>query len=525
MTNTLKNSELRVLSSICSIIDKALSLESALEEVLRILSDTLGMKRGAVILADPGTGLLSISVSHGLSPEEKRRGVYSPDEGVTGHIFQTAKPYFTRDIRKDPRFLNRTGARGSENGPVSFTGVPVLLSGRPMGVLTVDRLFGPDVCFEEDVRLLTVVATLIAQFISLNEQVEKRVEGLRRENARLKSRLTRVEDGPSLVGVSVSMGEVMRQVEKVAATRATVLLLGESGTGKTLAAHVIHELSDRKSGPFVPVNCAAIPENLLESELFGHEKGAFTGASAARAGRFEDAGGGTIFLDEIGELPLTVQGKLLRIVQEREFERLGSNATRKADVRIVAATNRDLARLAEEGRFRQDLYYRMNVFPISVPPLRERREDIPRLLNHFLAKIQRSYNRRLAFSPEALDILKDYSWPGNAREMENMVERLVILTEGGRIEAGLIRFCLGAGGAAPPGGPAVPGKEKARSLADTEREELLTALRANGWIQRQAARALGISERQMGYKVKKHGLLPRIMRERAAASEKEGRES
>ena len=314
--------------------------------------------------------------SYGLSSEEKQRGVYRLDEGVTGRIFQTGEPYCVPDINKEPLFLDKTGSRKIRRGMISFLGVPIILHGDPIGVLNVDRLFEDDIAFEEDIDFLKVVATLIGQFISLNKKILEREAVLKRENTSLKYQISKTNKGPYIIGHSGAMTEVQQQMEKVAPTRATVLLLGESGVGKTLIARIIHELSDRKGHPFIKINCAAIPENLLESELFGHEKGSFTGATGTRPGRFEEADKGTIFLDEIGELPLGVQAKLLRVLQDKELERLGSNRTRTIDIRILAATNRDLGDLVEHNKFRLDLYYRLNVFPIHVPALREDRKSV-----------------------------------------------------------------------------------------------------------------------------------------------------
>lgn len=507
MASKTLNLQLSVLSAISGIIDKALDLEQSLQDILRILSETLSMKRATITLVDRSTGKLAISVSQGLSAEEKRRGVYGLTEGVTGLIFQTAAPYVVPDIREDPLFLDKTGSRKIERDRISFIGVPIILHGQAIGVLNVDRLFGDEVSSEEDVAFLTVVATLIAQFMSLNQKFEAKVEGLRRENVSLKYKLSKETQGLYIVGKSLAMQDVQRQIEKVAPTKATVLLLGESGTGKTLIGRIIHDLSDRKDYPFIKVNCASIPENLLESELFGYEKGAFTGADATKPGRFEEANKGTLFLDEIGELPLGLQAKLLRVLQDREFERLGSNKTRQVDVRILAATNKDLAALAEDGSFRPDLYYRLNVFPLQAPPLRERKEDIPSLLIHFLNKVSKEYARKLSFSTEALAVLSRYDWPGNVREMENLVERLVILAENERIDADLIRPYLtiisredeieessGEGESSSP------------SLQSLEKSVIIDALRRSGGIQHKAARELGITPRQMGYRVKKFNL-------------------
>lgn len=540
MSTSVRNLKFAALVSICQIMDKALNLESALEAVLCVLSEELFMKRGTITLLDEETDILSITASYGLSREEKLRGVYNLGEGVTGAVFRTGQPYFVPDISEDPLFLNKTRTRTLVKNQCSFLGVPIMLQGEPIGVLNVDQLFADEITPEEDSEFLSVVATLIAQFISLNRKIKAREEILRIENASLKYQIHKESNGLYMVGPSVSMMHVQRQLQKVAPTRATVLLLGESGVGKTLIAQIIHQLSDRKDHPFIKVNCAAIPENLLESEFFGAEKGAYTGATHSRAGRFEEADGGTIFLDEVGELPLAVQSKLLRIIQEKQFERLGSTRTRKVDVRIITATNQDLATLTACGHFRQDLYYRLNVFPISVPALRDRKEDVPNLLNHFLHKISQEYGRSLAFTAEALNSLTRYDWPGNVREMENLMERLVILAEHDRINSQTLREVfktndidnLGNGvveifpslGATDTGTllPALHnadtgGQNKGtRSLSDVERQEITEALKRNQWLQYKAAEELGLTARQMGYRVHKLGLEVLIAEGRAA---------
>ena len=555
MPCTLQSLKLKALYAISQVFDRALDLEQSLEDVLRVLSETLSMKRATITLPDRETGQLVIAASHGLTPEERSRGVYRLDEGVTGTIFQTARPYIVRDVRTDPLFLDRTGARKVEKGKISFLGVPILKQGAPIGVLNVDRLFSDEVSTSEDVEFLGIVATLVAHFLSLNEQMHERVDTLRRENVKLRTRVLD-ERGDYIVGRSAAMLDVQRQIERVAPTKATVLLLGESGVGKTLIARLLHNLSDRMVHPFVKVNCASIPETLLEAELFGHEKGAFTGAAAVRAGRFEEAHRGTIFLDEIGELPPGIQAKLLRVIQDREFERLGSNLTHRVDVRIVAATNRDLAQLSEQGRFRQDLYYRLCVFPIRVPPLRERPDDVERLLNHFLAKAARDYRRVITLAPDALALLRRHDWPGNVREMENLIERLAILSESGQIDRGFLEPLLehaasesapsdspfpslasgnggngGYGGGGGNGGHAhgdghaphagyddagiADGDAHPTTLRDIERTEIIAALRRNGWVQHRAAAALGITPRQMGYRIRKMGLSGLVAGERA----------
>lgn len=376
-----------------------------------------------------------------------------------------------------------------------------------------------------------------------------------------------------IIGRSAPMHELVEMIATVAPSEATVLITGESGTGKELLVRALHSNSQRRSMPFVPINCGAIPKELLESELFGHEKGAFTHAIRSRPGRFELADGGTIFLDEIGEMDLTLQVKILRVLQEKEIERVGGAGVKKVDVRIVAATNRDLALLSEQGRFRQDLYYRLCVFPIRVPALRERPDDVERLLNHFLAKAARDYRRVITLAPDALDLLCRHEWPGNVREMENLIERLAILSESGQVDRRFLEPLLehsatenaqpdgahpvlsggpgmtGSGGVmgahggnaaahglhgdghaghagyhAHPAHPAHPAHEDRgihhddahpATLRDIERAEIIAALRRNGWVQHRAAAALGITPRQMGYRIRKMGLSGLVAGERA----------
>lgn len=517
MIKTVHGLKLSTLLIICQAIDTALNLESALNHVLRIMSEELSMQRATVTLYDPETGQLSINASYGLTADERQRGIYRLDEGVTGRIFQTGEPFYVPDISKEPLFLDKTGARKIQRGMISFIGVPIILHGDPIGVLNVDRLFDDEVEFEEDIDFLKVVSTLIGQFISLNEKIMEREAVLKRENTSLKYQVAKNSKGPYIVGESASMVEVQRQMRKVSPTRATVLLLGESGVGKTLIAQIIHDLSERKGHPFIKVNCASIPENLLESELFGHEKGAFTGATGSRPGRFEEADSGTIFLDEIGELPIALQAKLLRVLQDKELERLGSNRTRTIDVRILAATNRDLGDLVEHGQFRLDLYYRLNVFPLRVPALRERKEDITGLLNHFLHKMADDYGRSIHFTATALDALIRYDWPGNVREMQNLIERLVIMSDSEQISLEFLKSYL-APGQTTAVQEIIHTSESPRhctSLKEVERNEIMAALERSGWLQYKAAESLGLTARQMGYRVKKYGLESMIAEGRA----------
>ncbi len=500
MQKRIREAELNVIFEICRVIGQALKLDQALDTILAILSSSLAMKRATVTLKDEETGYLVIRASHGLTQAERKRGVYRQDEGITGLIFQTAEAYIVPDISKEPLFLNKTRSRHIQKESISFLGVPILLHGKPIGVLHVDRLFGDEIPFDVDIRLLSIIATLIAQFVSLNVQVRLREMKLLLDCSYSAKTSSEAQNRFFMVGKSPSMMVVQHQIEKVAPSKAAVLLLGESGTGKTLVAKILHELSTRSGSPFVKINCASLPENLLESELFGYEKGAFTGAVKSKAGRVEEADGGTIFLDEIGELTLPLQAKLLRFLQEKEFERLGSANTRKVDVRVLAATNRDLNAAVAEGAFREDLYYRLDVFPIHVPPLRERKEDIPDLLRHFVGKISQEYGRNIGISKTAMAMLTRYDWPGNVREMENLIERLVIMADGDEIEASLLPSFLSEQGRDQDS------EQPLSRIEEIERKEILTALERNKWNQTRTAKELGITLRQISYRVRKFGL-------------------
>ncbi len=513
MESGLHEAELEVLCKTSQLIDQSLNLERKLEIVLQTLSNNLFMNRCAITLKHEEGHFLSIVASHGLRLEDKRLGVYGPDDGAIGRIIRTAQTFVAPDICKEPLCLNRAGSRRMEKGRISFIGVPILLHGVCVGVLSVERPFDEDVPFEGDVRFLTILAALVAQLFSLNGPLKSRDGNYRRND------LPHMV-GPSgkskqffSVGSSRSMSWAKELIKKVAPTKASVLLLGESGTGKTLIAKIIHDLSDRARLSFVKVNCAAFPDDLLESELFGYERGAFTGATESKSGRFEAADGGTIFLDEIGEVPMQAQLKLLRFLQDCEFERLGSEKTKTVDVRIIAATSKDLSKAASDGSFREDLYHRLNVFPIRIPPLQERREDIAPLINFFAERIDREYKRGFKLTDAALDALSNYSWPGNVRELENLIERLAIMFSGETIDIGdLLPYISGSGDELET--KLWQGKG---SLREREKRDVVTALAKNRWILVRAAQELGITERQMGCRVKKFGLKDVVRKQKLRA--------
>jgi Nif-specific regulatory protein len=432
--------ELSLLTRMGEALGTALVPNSFFEETMNVLASELGMIRGTVVLLDRTLGKLRIVAAHGLSSAERARGEYDIGEGITGHVVKTGLPEVVPDISKDARFLNRTSARQADSAwPIAFICVPLKVDNETVGALSVDRPFAVESTLDKDLRLLSIVGSLASQVLKINRllQVEKdeilvRDEQMVRE---LRSRY-RLKN---LVGQSKSIQQILATAATAAKSNAPILINGETGTGKELVANVIHYNSPRSKGPLVKVNCGALPETLLESELFGHVKGAFTGAIQNRKGRFELAHQGTLFLDEVSEMSPRLQVKLLRVLQENEFEPVGGMQTIRVDVRVVAATNTDLKEAIRQGRFRQDLYYRLNVVPIHLPPLRERREDIPMLVDHFLEKYNRENGKTVTkISREVLDHLLAYSWPGNVRELENCIEHAVVMSPGNTLSASLL---------------------------------------------------------------------------------------
>ena len=433
--------ELAVLREVGEAIGGALKLETVFEQTMDVLARELRMVRGTLVLKDRVSADLRIAAAHGLSAEEKERGRYQIGEGVTGRVVSTGEPVTVPDISRDRRFLDRTGARTdeTEHRRISFVCVPLRVDGEVVGAISVDREFSDRDALAKDRRLLQIIASLVSQAIKIYRMVRVEREELMAENVRLRRDLKSRYKFGNIVAASGAMQDVVATAEAVAKSNATILVRGETGTGKELIASVLHYNSVRAEGPFIKVNCGALSENLLESELFGHVRGAFTGAVEDREGRFELADGGTIFLDEVGSMSERLQVKLLRVLQEREFERVGGTETVKVDVRVVAATNVDLEKRLEEGTFREDLYYRLNVIPVFIPPLRERREDIPFLVEHFLEKYNDTYDKQVTqMSREVMDALLDYEWPGNVRELESCIERAVVLTNTGTISLSLL---------------------------------------------------------------------------------------
>ncbi len=500
----LEKRKLEVLYETHKLIGQAFELKKTLRQILKILAEKLDMKRASIVLWDESSGHLKIEASYGLSPDEEAQGIYEVGEGVTGKVFATGHGCIISDVSQEPLFLNRTGARRLTKEVISFIAVPIKSEREILGVLWVDRLFHAGIALEEDLKFLEVMSFLIAQFVKLKRNLESRESRFREENLTLRNELNVRLNELMYGSKNAKMKEVLNLVKQVAPTKATVLLLGESGTGKTLTARLIHELSPRRKNPFIKVNCAALPENLLEAELFGYEKGAFTGATSSKPGLLEVANGGTVFLDEIGELPISIQGKLLHFIQDKELMRLGSTKVKKVDVRLIAATNRDLEKLVKEGNFREDLFYRLNVFPIYIPPLRERKEDIPGLIKFILTRMKKTYGRRLVITPEALRVLENYEWPGNIRELENVLERLFIVSENYLVDKNTVLQILGSEKDIEEFSP--KSYEFYSVNYEPSKEEILEALRRNNYIIAHAAKELGLTFRQLRYRIQKYQL-------------------
>lgn len=430
--------ELSTVYEVCRILGDSLDIGRTFRAALNALSAQMELPRIMVVLSDDD-GTLKVHSAAGLSREEEQRGRWQPGEGVIGRVLVSGLPVVVPNVSSSDEFIDRTGAFGPQDGRrLALLACPIRADHHTLGVLAAQREVQGVARLSDDQRVLTMVATLLAQSVALHRAVSEEHRRLQQETTRLQKALSR-EAAPrryaldNVVGQSRQMQQVFAEVHQAAPSRATVLLRGESGTGKEEIARAIHYLSPRKDGPFIKVNCAALTESLLESELFGHERGAFTGAAGDRKGRFELAHGGTLFLDEVGDISASFQAKLLRVLQEREFERVGGSRAIKVDVRLICATNRDLERMVQRGEYRADLYYRINVVSIFLPPLRERRDDIAPLVSHFVDRYNKENRRQLKVTPEAMQVLTHCYWPGNVRELQNCIERTATMVRGDAI--------------------------------------------------------------------------------------------
>jgi len=490
--------ELATLYRVSEVLSCSLDPRETMQGVLKVLHEQGSLSYGMVSLVDEETGELLVSALHDESPRPMESVRYRPGEGIVGTILSGAEPIIVRRISDEPRFLDRLGVYKPD---LPFIGVPINIGeDETVGVFTAQPSRTTDL-LDEQVRFLEMIVNLIGQAVRLARQVQDEKQQLRDERDTLRRRVKGEHGFTNIVGHTQNMRMVFDQVRQVAKWNTTVLVRGESGTGKELIANAIHYNSPRANGPFIKLNCAALPDNLLESELFGHEKGAFTGAVSQRKGRFEQADGGTLFLDEIGEISPAFQAKLLRVLQEGEFERVGGLKTMKVDVRVIAATNRDLESEVQSGEFREDLYYRLNVMPIRTPPLRERVEDLPDLARFLVNKIARAQSRELEITDSAIRLLMRYNWPGNVRELENCLERAAIMSADGNIDRDAINV-TGIEERIQPGEQLPAASKIDFNDPDLdERERVIAALEEAGWVQAKAARLLDMTPRQIAYRI------------------------
>jgi Nif-specific regulatory protein len=515
-----KFKELSLLFELSQALGRSLDIGEIMKPILKLMADYMGMHRGTISLLNRKTDEIFSEAAYGLSSAQLARGKYKIGEGIIGKVVASGAPMIVPRISEDPYFLDRTQARRNlEKADISFICVPIKFGNETIGALSVDRLFDEKISLEEDLRLLTIISSMIAQAVKLRQTAEMERLSLINENIRLQEELKSKFRPANIIGNSKKMQDVFDLIGQVSQGDTSVLIRGESGTGKELVAHAIHYNSNRANKPFIKMNIAALPESVIESELFGHEKGAFTGALALRKGRFELAEGGSLFFDEIGDLTPPIQVKLLRVLQEREFERVGGAQTIKTDVRIIAATHRDLEKLVERETFRQDLFYRLNVFPIVIPPLRERKSDILLLADYFVEK----YSTRLRkpvkrISTPAIDMLMSYHWPGNVRELENCIERAVILSSDSVIHGHHLPPTLQTADATHT---KYQGKLR-DALANYERELVFETLKNCRGNMVKAAQELGITERIMGLRVKKYRI--DFMKLRGAKGDKDKNE-
>jgi len=532
---------------ISKMLTRPARLETALSGVVNLLHSFMDMSGGLIALLDEEDRTTTV-VGAGWNEAEAREHFERLPEQAVGQIVVSGMPLVVRDVARSPLFAEWSELKAEDAAVVrSFVGVPIKGESRTIGTITIERVGSQSSpgTLDEDVRYLTMIANLVGQTVALQTMVERDRERLMEERNRLEQELEQKNaakhEGISwIIGKSAAILEVTEKVQLVARCNLPVLLCGESGTGKELFARAIHEYSPRKEMPYIRLNCAALSESVLESELFGHDKGAFTGAIGMRKGRFEMADGGTLFLDEIGEISTTFQAKLLRVLQEGEFERVGGNHTIKVDVRLVTATNRNLEAAVISGDFRSDLYYRISVVPIFLPALRERREDIPLLAREFVKRFNKEHGVSLSISPRAMEALTACEFPGNVRELESCVRRTAALTKNPVLQAEDFELSSKSSSAAmnksmsraratsegsrshpvaelteTERAAAVPGNgeqdegtsgEGASEGDFSERERLVDAMERAGWVQAKAARLLGLTPRQMGYALRKQGI-------------------
>jgi Nif-specific regulatory protein len=521
--------EIELLYQIAVDLASSSDIYETIEQGMRLLKRNDYLDRCALFLLGDDKESLELAASIDLTSQQKKIANYRLGEGATGLAAESAEPIVIENIQNNINYLNKLGTINSKS--ISYVAVPILQDDGVIGVISANTNADAVLNFDDIVRMLTIVGSLFAGTLATQRRHVQEKESLTELKTYYKDQVLGEHKFENIIGKSTRMQQIFSMLETVAPTDATILVRGETGTGKELIATAVHNLSPRQNGPYIKLNCAAISETLLESELFGHEKGAFTDAKEMRKGRFELADGGTLFLDEIGDITPSLQVKLLRILQEQEFERVGGTKTVKVNVRLVAATNRNLEEMVQKGEFREDLFYRLNVIPVNLPPLRERYEDVKLLMEHYLQKFMKEHRKKMSFTKAALELLLDYPWPGNIRELQNMMERIVLICPDGEIQPEMLNHVLPfnyqklhklpepepvVAAPAPvtpdpqPVIPAHPAREMPTvtkaSLQEIEKESIIQALIDNRGIQTKAAAQLGMTARQIGYKIKKYGI-------------------
>lgn len=492
---------LSLLLKIASTMTPGGDLKEIIPQLMDFMGEDLGIIRGMVTIFNRENSSIITSSSYGMTEGEKSKGIYQLGEGITGKVVETGEAIVIPDITSDPRFLNRTGSSGKDR-KIAFICVPVKTTTEVIGSLSIDKEYLQRRFIDDDLKILKIITTMISKSVQLHQSIYEE-HTLVEENNRLQASLVQKYSPKNIVGNSSIMHNMYDLINKISKANSTAIIFGESGSGKELVAQAIHYSSDRATKPFITFNCAALPESLIESELFGHGKGAFTGAIYDKIGKFQAADGGSIFLDEVGELSPNAQSKLLRVLQEREIEKVGTNTQIKIDVRVIAATHRDLLKLVDEGTFRLDLYYRLNVFPIMVPSLRERKTDIPLLVDMFIKKYSDlGYKKVNRISTPAIDMLMSYHWPGNVRELENCIERAVILVDDEVIHGYHLPPSLQTIGHTIPEDS---GKLQ-RHLDLVEYEFIVEELKRTKGKIKVAADNLDITYRQFGLRIEKYGI-------------------
>ena len=503
----IKEGYLTIIHEASKILSKKNTLNESLKEILKILYSYWDAPISFMALYDDQTGKLKIVESFGMTKKEASKGIFKKGEGVVGSIFKNEVPAVIYDIKSNPKYLNKTRITKRIGSELVFLGVPIKVGGEKFGVLCTYKEKTRTFSHDDAIKMLSTLATLIGLTKKMYERMEEERKFWQEEKEILLTTISKEAIALNdIIGVSNAISNLKKILLKVAVADSTILITGESGTGKSLIAKTIHKLSPRRDKPFATINCAAIPENLLESELFGYEKGAFTGATSRKRGKFELANGGTLFLDEIGDMPLSLQAKLLNVLQDKEISRLGSELTVPVNVRIIAATNKNIEKLISLGNFREDLYYRLNVIPINVPPLRERREDIPLLIDYFLKKFNKIYKKRISIKKDAIRAMVKYKWGGNIRELENTIERLVIMNDDD-IKLNDLPTYIKENTTDTDFQQQDNGlKDVPMTIENIEKQQIQEALKKTGYVKSKTARLLGYTIRQLDYRIKKYGI-------------------